>query len=68
MPAYYIAEHIITDPAKFEDYRGKVAPMPSMAELSHQGWQPQVSRGPSLETRTGCHYGIPGYGQSQCLV
>jgi hypothetical protein len=27
MPAYYIAEHIITDPAKFEDYRVKVAPM-----------------------------------------
>ena len=27
MPAYYIAEHIITDPSKFEDYRVKVAPM-----------------------------------------
>jgi len=27
MPAYYIAEHIITDPAKFEDYRIRVAPM-----------------------------------------
>ncbi|MGZ5877244.1 MAG: DUF1330 domain-containing protein [Bradyrhizobium sp.] len=27
MPAYYIAEHIITDPAKFEDYRVKVGPM-----------------------------------------
>lgn len=27
MPAYYIAEHIITDAAKFEDYRIKVAPM-----------------------------------------
>ena len=27
MPAYYIAEHIITDPAKFEEYRVKVAPM-----------------------------------------
>jgi uncharacterized protein (DUF1330 family) len=27
MLAYYIAEHIITDPAKFEDYRVKVAPM-----------------------------------------
>jgi uncharacterized protein (DUF1330 family) len=24
---YYIAEHIITDPAKFEEYRLKVAPM-----------------------------------------
>jgi uncharacterized protein (DUF1330 family) len=27
MPAYYIAEHIITDPAKFEKYRLKVGPM-----------------------------------------
>jgi uncharacterized protein (DUF1330 family) len=27
MSVYYIAEHIITDPVKFEDYRVKVAPM-----------------------------------------
>ena len=27
MPAYYIAEHIITDPTKFEEYRLKVGPM-----------------------------------------
>ena len=27
MPAYYIAEHIITDPVKFEEYRVKVGPM-----------------------------------------
>ena len=27
MPAYYIAEHIITDPAKFEEYRLKVGPL-----------------------------------------
>jgi uncharacterized protein (DUF1330 family) len=27
MAAYYIAEHIITDPAKFEEYRLKVGPM-----------------------------------------
>jgi uncharacterized protein (DUF1330 family) len=27
MLAYYIAEHIITDPAKFEEYRVKVGPM-----------------------------------------
>jgi uncharacterized protein (DUF1330 family) len=27
MPAYYIAEHIITDAAKFEEYRVKVGPM-----------------------------------------
>ena len=27
MPAYYIAEHIITDQAKFEEYRVKVGPM-----------------------------------------
>ena len=27
MPAYLIAEHKITDPAKFEEYRSRVAPM-----------------------------------------
>ena len=27
MPAYLIAEHKITDPAKFEEYRVKVGPM-----------------------------------------
>jgi uncharacterized protein (DUF1330 family) len=27
MPAYLIAEHIITDAAKFEEYRTKAAPM-----------------------------------------
>ena len=27
MPAYYIAEHIITDAVKFEEYRVKVGPM-----------------------------------------
>jgi len=27
MPVYYIAEHIITDAAKFEEYRVKVGPM-----------------------------------------
>jgi uncharacterized protein (DUF1330 family) len=27
MPAYLIAEHIITDPTKFEEYRTKVGPM-----------------------------------------
>jgi len=27
MPAYIIAEHTITDPVKFEEYRTKVGPM-----------------------------------------
>src|SRR5436189_3402208 len=27
MPAYIIAEHTITDPAKFEEYRTKVGPV-----------------------------------------
>ena len=27
MPAYLIAEHTITDPAKFEEYRVKVGPL-----------------------------------------
>jgi uncharacterized protein (DUF1330 family) len=27
MLAYYVAEHVITDPGKFEEYRVKVLPM-----------------------------------------
>ena len=27
MPAYLIAEHVITDAAKFDEYRTRVAPM-----------------------------------------
>lgn len=27
MPAYLVVEHIITDPAMFEEYRSKVAPL-----------------------------------------
>jgi uncharacterized protein (DUF1330 family) len=27
MPAYLIVEHLITDPARFEQYRSKVVPM-----------------------------------------
>jgi uncharacterized protein (DUF1330 family) len=27
MPAYLIAEHVITDTAKFEEYRTRVGPM-----------------------------------------
>ena len=27
MPAYYVAEHIITDAKKFEEYKAKVKPM-----------------------------------------
>ena len=27
MPAYLVVEHIITDPAKFEEYRTKVGPL-----------------------------------------
>lgn len=27
MPAYLIAEHVITDPARFEEYRAKAAPL-----------------------------------------
>jgi len=27
MPAYYVAEHLVTDAAKFEEYRTRVGPM-----------------------------------------
>jgi len=42
MPAYYIAEHIITDPAKFEEYRGQGWPDDCQAwrTLPHQGRKP----------------------------
>ena len=33
MPAYLIAEHIVTDPAKFEEYRIKAAAMIAPVEV-----------------------------------
>jgi len=33
MPAYLIAEHKITDPKKFEEYRVKVGPMSESSAL-----------------------------------
>ena len=53
MPAYLIAEHIITDAAKFEEYRVKVGPMiakhggryitrPGSHKILEKGyWQPE---------------------------
>jgi uncharacterized protein (DUF1330 family) len=53
MPAYLIAEHTITDAAKFEEYRTKVAPMiarhggryltrPGSHKILERGnWQPE---------------------------
>jgi uncharacterized protein (DUF1330 family) len=35
MPAYLIAEHIVTDAAKFEEYRTKVGPMMAKHGLRH---------------------------------
>ena len=55
MPAYLIAEHAITDPKKFEEYRGRVGPIiakhggryitrsgsHSMLEEDNAVWQPE---------------------------
>jgi uncharacterized protein (DUF1330 family) len=53
MPAYLIAEHVITDAARFEEYRSRVAPMiarhggryltrPGSHRLPEGGpWQPE---------------------------
>ena len=41
MPAYLIAEHIVTDAAKFEEYRTKVGPMmASMAGVTSPKAEP----------------------------
>jgi uncharacterized protein (DUF1330 family) len=50
MPAYLIAEHIITDQAKFEEYRSKVAPM--MAKHGARYW----TRGGSHKLPEGGHW------------
>jgi uncharacterized protein (DUF1330 family) len=46
MAAYIIAEHQITDPAKFEEYRTKVGPMnrETRRALSDQAGQPRDLR------------------------
>jgi uncharacterized protein (DUF1330 family) len=50
MPAYYVAEHIITNPAKFEDYRVKVGPM-----IAKHGGR-YLTRGDSHKMPEGGHW------------
>ena len=47
MPAYLIAEHIVTDAAKFEEYRTKVGPMIARLwrALPDKRRKPQVAGG-----------------------
>jgi uncharacterized protein (DUF1330 family) len=64
MPAYLIAEHIITDAAKFEEYRTKVGPM--MAKygaryLTKSGGQKNAGGWP-LETRASRNHRVSGHG------
>jgi len=57
MSVYYIAEHIITDPVKFEEYRVKVAPM-----IASYGGRYITKAG------AGRHHRVSKYGAPQCLV
>ena len=50
MPAYLVVEHIITDPAKFEEYRTKVATM-----LAKHGGR-YLTRGGSHKFPEGGHW------------
>jgi uncharacterized protein (DUF1330 family) len=50
MPAYAIAEHIITDAAKFEEYRTKVGPM-----IAKQGGR-YLTKGASHKFPEGGHW------------
>jgi uncharacterized protein (DUF1330 family) len=71
MPAYLVVEHIITDAAKFEEYRTKVGPMiakyggryltkggtPNMPEGGH--WKPErvvVIEFPDMESLNAWYY------------
>ncbi len=49
MPAYVIAEHIITDAAKFEEYRTKAGPM--IAKLRPQAERNRGSHNVGSEHR-----------------
>ena len=50
MPASVIAEHIITDPDKFEDYRARVGPI-----IAHYGGR-YLTRGDSHRLPEGGHW------------
>jgi uncharacterized protein (DUF1330 family) len=65
MPAYLIAEHIITNQLKFDEYRAKVAPMIAKhgGRLPDEGRQPQTARGRPLEARASRDYRISGHGR-----
>jgi uncharacterized protein (DUF1330 family) len=50
MPAYLFAEHIVTDTAKFEEYRTKVGPM-----IARHGGR-YLTKGGSHKTPEGGHW------------
>ena len=65
MPAYLIAEHIVTDPVKFEEYRTKVGPMMAKHGARYLTKVARTnSRGRSLETGARCHHRVPAYGRT----
>ncbi len=70
MPAYYIAEHIITDPAKFEEYRLKVAPMIASygGRYITKAGSHKFPESAALEAGTSRHHRVSKYGAPRCLV
>jgi len=69
MAAYLVAEHIITDQHKFEEYRTGVGPM--IAQYGGRyltkggGYR---TPGGSLEARTRGHHRISGHAVTGCVV
>jgi uncharacterized protein (DUF1330 family) len=57
MPAYLIAEHIVTDPAKFDEYVTKVRPM--IAKHGGRYLTKGATHKLPLEARARCHHRVP---------
>ena len=69
MTAYIVVEHIITDAAKFEEYRAKVGPMIAKQGGRYlKGWKPQDARGRPLEARARRGHRVSGHGFLERLV
>jgi hypothetical protein len=70
MAAYLIVEHIVTDTAKFEEYRVKVGLMIAKygGRYLTKGGSHKLPRGRPLEARARRHHRIPGHGRPQRLV
>lgn len=70
MPAYLIVEHIITDAAKFEEYKTKVVPMIAAygGRYLTKGGSHKLPEGGALEAGASRNHRISGHGFPQPLV